>query len=376
MRGYAARLLLSLAVLAGAAASAAVPVRADVGVSVGPSLIELKADPGGEGRQELTVTNSGDEAFEAAATVESYRGADGEFSAVDWVTVEPAAFRLEPGQQQRLTVTITVPRDLESGGRYAMVAITPGAQETEGTGAAVTGKLGVPFLIAVDGEGKLTEEATLERFAPTLEPDGRIGFRALVRNEGNLHVVAQGAVEISDGDGDPFGRLDIPRTTSILPGSVQTVIAFGSLPLDAGGEFTAATEIDYGGKKPLKAETAFTVAPSLAVEGLGICENLDRGPTLRATLRNDGDLGLEPGVEFAIEDASGQPVQGTAATQPAFVWPDATAEIAVDFPQRLLSGDYVLIARARYGMDGEIEQRWPFAIGGTGENVAPLCGAG
>lgn len=375
MRGYAARLLLSLAVLAGVAATAAAPVRAEVGVSVGPSLIELNADPGGEGRQELTVTNTGDEPFEAVTTVEPYRGADGVYSAVDWLTAEPAAFRLEPGEQQTVAVTIAVPRGLESGGRYAMVAITPGAKETGGAGAAVRGKLGVPFLIAVDGDGKLTRTAKLERFAPVLERDGRIGFRALIRNEGNLHVVAQGAVAIGQGDDDPFGRLDITKTTSILPGTEQMVVAYGSLPLESGAAYTAAVEIDYGAKEPLTEQTRFTVAPSLVVERQRVCENLDRGPTLALALRNDGDLGLEPGAELTIEDETGQPVQGSVTTPAALIWPGATAELVVDFPNRLLSGSYVLVARVSYGVEDPVEARAPFQIGGAGENVAPLCGS-
>lgn len=58
------------------------------------------------------------------------------------------------------------------------------------------------ILIEVEGEGDLIRTAAIERFAPVLESDGRVGFRALVKSTGNTYVVAKGTIEIDQARGE------------------------------------------------------------------------------------------------------------------------------------------------------------------------------
>ena len=176
---------------------------ADITVSVGPSLVEISATPDGQGGQELTVSNRGSEPFPVAASIEPYRDAANQHSAVAWLAVSPQSFELGPGQQQRVNTTVTVPAGAGAGGYYAVVAFTTGARPTNGSGASVSGRVGVPFLISVQGQGSLNRRASLERIVPVLEADGRTGFRAMLNNGGNLHLVARGAVDVSRADGTP-----------------------------------------------------------------------------------------------------------------------------------------------------------------------------
>lgn len=356
--------------------------RAAVTLGVSPAVVELRADPGGEGRQPVTVLNGSDEAIEVATAVESYKGAEGDWSAVEWLTAEPANFRLESGESRAVEVAIEVPGGLAAGGRYAQVSFTTGGGTVEGSGAAVAGKVGVAFLVVVEGDGEIERAVALERFAPTLEPDGRVGFRALLRNEGNVHARPVGAVAIGDEAGDPFGSLELPPGGTLLPDDSLLMAARGSLPLDRAARYTARAVVEYGEGEPLTAEVAFVPVAALTIPMLSVCENLNRGPSFTLGLRNDGELGLLPRVELVLRYADGNPLSGAMPSDPGLLWPGETVELSLDYPERLVSGEYILVARVDYAPpspDGEtvlppVEQETTFAIGGLGDGVAPVCG--
>ena len=368
------------------ARGAALPrsAEAEVTLTVAPSLVELEAEGGATGSQTLTVSNDGNEPIEVAAGVEPYKGATGALSAVEWLTVEPARFRLEPGQAQEVTVEIALPEgELEAGGRYAAVALTTGAKQVEGSGMAMAGKLAVPFLLKVDGRGDLVREIALPKFAPVLAADGRVGFTALLRNEGNLHVVPQGEVIVDRADGSSYARLDVPRTTAVLPGTDVLLGTQGTIPLEPGVAYEAKLTVDAGTEEPTEAAVDFSPEVALEVAGVSVCENLDRGPSVRIDLRNDGGLGLVPRVHASVRGELGGP-RGTAPPgDPVLVWPAETAGVVVDLPERLVSGGYVLTVRVdvtppdREGRVAvpPIEQDSTFRIGGLGGDAVPLCGA-
>jgi P pilus assembly chaperone PapD len=368
------RPLLVLVLLAVGAAWAPRRAAADVTVSASPSLVDLRASPGATGSQEIVVRNDGADPFAVTVEIAPYQGVTGERAMLDWLTATPGAFSLEPGQQQAVTVDIAVPDDLDSGGRYAMVTFATGAVGSEGSGVGIAGRLGVAFLLVVEGHGDLTRSVAVDRFGPVLEADGRVSFQARLRNEGNVHVAPVGTIELRAVDGTPYGALELPQTTPVLPDSTVDVVAQGSLPLESDATYTAEATIDYGGDEPLRTETEFAVRASLALGEVGVCENLDRGPTLHAAFQNDGDLGLTPLARFAIRDTNGQEVDA-GPIPPALLWPGEAQVIQTDHSTRLVSGDYTLIVEVRYGAAPLVRHEVPFRIGGTPEGAAPICGA-
>ncbi|HET8524274.1 MAG TPA: hypothetical protein VFL82_13650 [Thermomicrobiales bacterium] len=380
----AMRLLLGLALLLSLATLAlgAVPTRAAVSLTVSPALIELDAKPGGKGAQAVTITNGGDAPLDLAVAVEPYRSATGDQSATGWLTVEPAALTVEPGQQGSVTVTITVPKKLKSGGRYAAVSSTT-KPNGGGNGAAMAGKIGVPFMIAVKGSGKLTEKATLAQFAPVMAPDGRIAFAALVRNTGNLHLRPTGEIDLTRAGGGSLGKIAFQSSVAILPGTDGLLVSESSVPLPSGASYRAEAVLEYGGNSPLKRDVTFAPKPALAVAGTSVCENLDRGPTMRVHLRNDGTLGLQPRIQVAVQNSNKASMGVASPTSPVVVWPGETSEVVIDVPKRLDSGAYTAMLRIDLSAPDSsgrtavppIEQPVPFQIGGLGEGAAPLCSA-
>jgi hypothetical protein len=376
---FALRLTIAISLFVtltvGSVAGAAIPTAATVSLGVAPSLLELNAKPGATGTQTLTVSNQGDTAVDVTTAVSPLRTAADAESAVSWLSVDPATFHVEPGQNQKVTVTITVPEGLASGGYYAAVTITTGATKSNGGGAGIAGQLGVPFLIEIDGKGKISRKASVERFAPVLEADGRIGFRALVKSTGNTYVVAKGAIQVDQADGKKLGSLEFPETTAILPNTEQLLTSQGSLPLQIGASYTSQAQIDFGAKKPVTARAAFAVNPPvLAATNLAVCENLDKGPTLSFGVHNDGDLGALPTVTLGITQENGSTVGSAPLPRAPLVWPHDTSTFSADFPQRLVSGAYTFTVTVQLPNGQPVTQQLPFQIGGTGPTVAPLCG--
>jgi hypothetical protein len=367
-------LVVAFMLVMGSTAIAALPAAAaTISIGVTPSLLELTSNPGSTGSQDLTVSNQGDEAFDATTGITEMHGASATNSAASWLKVKPASIHVGPGQKQTVTVTINVPNDLASGGYYASITITTGAKKGSGSGAAIAGQLGVPFLFTITGSGKVSQKATIEKFAPVLESDGRIGFRALVQSSGNRYITAKGTVQV-DQNGKSYGSLDFPSSTPILQGNDQLMQTQGSLPLQTGASYKASVSIDYGAKKPVTAEASFTMsAPAVAVANLAVCENLDKGPTLSATLQNSGDLGVLPTVTLDVKSADGNDLGNGPLPQPPLLWPKDSSSFAVDFPTRLTTGSYVFTVTVQLPNGQPATQELPFQIGGTGPTTAPLC---
>lgn len=369
-------LLCLVAVTVGGAVHAAPPVGAGVSFTVGPALLDLTASPGASGTHELTVRNTGDVPLAATVVVEPVLDLAEDHSAVSWLSVSPAEIKVEPAAEQEIAVAVTVPDASASGGRYAKVVITTEAGEPGENAAAIAGQLGVGVLVTVDGEGELIRAAEVAKFAPVLEADGRVGFRALVRNSGNVHLVPRGEIHVAEPGEAAAGKLDLKETTPHLPGATVVRASHGSLPLAPGTPYDATLDVVYlDGEEERHAEaaTTFTVDPSLTLTNASLCENLDRGPTLRVGLLNEGTIGLEATLSITVQSASGQSISGVTLPEPAIAWPKETTELVTDLPQRLESGAYVLVVTAMFGAGDSVDTQAPFTIGGLDGTPIPLC---
>lgn len=137
----------------------------------------------------------------------------------------------------------------------------------------------------------------------------------------------------------------------------------GSLPLAEGEGYAVRSTVEYGGDAPAVAEARFAARAGLSLVNPDVRENLDRGPTVRLGLRNDGELGLLPQVQLAIRRPDGTIVGTASPSEPPLVLPGQTTDVETDLPARLSSGEYVLLTRVSYGRGTPIEQETPFRIG-------------
>ena len=228
MRNLGRPSILGVAI-AGALLPWAAPASAQITIAVSPALLELEGRAGDTGRIEITISNNGDEAFEVVTGLATFGAMTDERSALDWSAVTPGRLALEPGADVTATYAIDIPADAPSGGRFAAVTFTtvpPGAADA----TSVAGQIVVPVFLTVDGQGDLDRTTTLERMAVFLEPDGRLGVRAEVRNDGNVHVPFAGTVGFTAQDPALEASVDLVPGR-VLPGVTRTYQGGSTLPL-------------------------------------------------------------------------------------------------------------------------------------------------
>ncbi len=360
--------ILVLVLTCGGVLSAA-PARAVITVGVSPSIVELSGKPGGTGTVDLNVFNQGDEAFDVEIVPETYDRAT-DRSRPEWLTPSVGTAHLDVGGQSVVTISITIPDDTDPGGYYAIVAIRTVAGDGGENATGISGQLSVPFLITV--EGKYKRKAEITQFAGFLELDGRLGFRAVANNDGEIHWKPASTLTVKKGDGSDYGTLEVDNS-AVFPQTSSTLSTTSTLPVTSGESFQAEIAIDYGAKKPVKAETEFTFTPEFTVTG-SVCENLDKGPTITALYDNTGDLGVITNLVMAVASADGQAIGQTGMVGPNLIWPASSVPVATDLQDRLPTGDYLLTIQYLTGASADpVSLEVPFSIGGTGPNVAPIC---
>jgi len=345
-------------------------------LTVSPSSFDLAAPPGATGRQEITVQNDGSEPFGVSAEVTPFPDAPAAASAVEWISVSTDVFELAPGESATLDVELAIPDDVATGSYVARVTFTtqaPGAEETDGV--SVAGAIAVPFFFTIEGEEPIVRSLQVTRLAPVLEPDGRLGFRAELLNDGNVHTSAAGLVEVFGPDAAPLARLEFSVPT-IFPGQSQVARATGTLPLPLDTSYSARATFIYGPEddtNEVTGETTFqyTAVPPVAVT-MSMCENLDRGPTLTLRLTNEAAIGQVPLILLNLLQDGGTLTSSNLPTD-LFVWPEASVEFSTDLPTRLETGRYVLQAQVSIGGAEPVTAEYPFEIGGNSPETLPLC---
>jgi hypothetical protein len=358
VRGRTTRLLfgLALALLMGAGVGLwAHPAKAEVTISVSPSLTEFRAVPGNTGEQQITVFNDGDEPFGVTTSVRKYGGAPQKLSAKDFIEVSPKTFDLAPGESQSVRVSINVSSDAPSGGRYATVTFTTSAKQSGAAGTGVSGQIGVPQLFTINGAGAIDREAKIDRILPVLLQDGTIGFQLVVDNPGNIHFFPQGTLDVTCGSA-PAETLQIPRGTAVVPGTERFVAVDGSLDIPSETTCDARAKLDYGKRLPAtgqltfaKDQLSFTPNTELSITELGATEQPGSGPELKVVLDNSGELLLTPQVQLDVFDSQGKHLGSATPARPPSIEPGEKQEIKTEYPGRLGPGKYILRASAVYG---------------------------
>jgi hypothetical protein len=322
---------------------------ADVAISAAPSLFEVAATPGGVGSQEIRVTNAGTEPFRVSAQVAQYKGAEGSLSALNWLKVEPASFDLAPGEQRTVKVSITIPQDAGSGGRYALVAFKTGSSFGDGSAVGVAAQVGVPFLITVKGVEPLTQQPSFDRLVPVLEPNGGLGFRAAVENRGNTHFYSRGTVEVTSEGGQSWGRAELRESTAILPGTLELLYSDRPISFREGTTYRAKGTISFGEGSPQGHELEFRASSILEIDEVSAQTGASGELDVFLRLRNTGGLGLLPRIVMAVREEQGKVAGVLAPNQQPLVWPGQSVEVQAEYPGRLSPGTYTLVARAEFG---------------------------
>ncbi|MFH1656960.1 MAG: hypothetical protein ABH919_00615 [bacterium] len=170
------------------------------------------------------------------------------YSLASWIKCEPEEFTLQPGAQQTVKFTITVPNNAEPGGHYGTVVA--GATAVAGpatTGATIVPRVGTLILLTVPGEAK--ESLSIKEFSVDRDyfDQGPVSFTVKFENSGTVHLKPTASITIAD----LWGRKvkEIPLTQkNVLPGGVRTFEAVWNQKWLLGGKYVATLSGTYGRK--------------------------------------------------------------------------------------------------------------------------------
>nr|WP_238374297.1 DUF916 domain-containing protein [Thermotoga petrophila] len=261
-----------------------------ISIRMDPIVVSKTVNPGTSFSYEIFLEN--DSEFESITlkalvmdVVETVEGAydlkqpgSTKYSIARWVRVEPDTITVPPKETKTVIVTVNVPRGV-SGGLYGAVTFeiqTPQSQETQRpTEEGAYGEIEFKYRMAsfleivVSGTRKRIEAFPayfkVERSddIPSIRiqiGDGALVFTLGVLNKSNVHIITKGTLTIKTKEGRTIAKMPLGAGRGVvLPDStvnMRTITRRFFPP----GEYIARAVVDYGGRRPIVAETTFTVS--------------------------------------------------------------------------------------------------------------------
>ena len=224
-------LLAALMIFVGVTPVSAVEIP-DYRLQVSPTKLYIDLKPGSISTGTFEVQNTGQKGYNYIIGVAPYSVKDSNYTAdtntrtnyndiVDWITFSQDEGYVESGENQEITVTVDVPKDVPSSGQYAMIYVrmTDGEEvSTEGANIAVQRQIGLVVYSEIEGNTR-REGRVLETKIPTFIFDPPITATSLVENTGNVHATATYTLQVFPlfGDEEVYTNEENPATLTILP---------------------------------------------------------------------------------------------------------------------------------------------------------------
>lgn len=195
-----------------------------------PARFELRGNPGDVLTEEMTLINENNdtETFYSSFANFEAQGETGSPTFINptddlgtWMTADPSV-TLAPRQQKKVDFTISIPKDAEPGGHFAVVFW--GTSPSGATGVSIGAKTGVLVLLSVNGDvkqeaGLLNFNTTNKKFWYETLP---VDFEYRFRNDGGDRIKPSGTITLRDTFFIRASRLDAnPSEGNVLPASTR-----------------------------------------------------------------------------------------------------------------------------------------------------------
>jgi hypothetical protein len=164
------------------------------------------------------------------------------YSARSYITVSPAKFHLNPGESKEVTASISLPKNVGDGGRYAVITIHNLPVGNSST-LFVTA-IAVPVAVTI-ANSKLTRTGTITDLkVDEIIPGQPIRFTTSLKNTGNVHnSKTKNIVNISDSAGKEVNSVVLNQDIySSIPPFTFNYVANLDTPLPP-GTYTAKSKI-------------------------------------------------------------------------------------------------------------------------------------
>ncbi|MFZ2193782.1 MAG: hypothetical protein WAV31_06060 [Candidatus Moraniibacteriota bacterium] len=249
-----------------------VPVKNDF--PVGPSQIEIEANPGEVIKKEIQIDNRAGEKRDFHIEVEDFEGSNtnpdqtvllqgekgGRYGAKDWFSLEKKDFSIEHGDRQYLDVTIEIPENADAGDHYTSVLVSMIPREVEkkeGSNVRITSRAGILFFIKI--KGVATKAGEFKSFKVEKEwywnllgekdKDGKIvnavNLETTFGNSGTVRLRPSGKIEIKNMLGKTSDVIDV-EAYNVLRDSVRQMNYAWDKTGFRLGKYTATLKLDRG----------------------------------------------------------------------------------------------------------------------------------
>jgi len=193
------------------------------------------------------------------------------YSAVKWMKVSPEKLTIPPGKTKTVEVTVSVPRGI-SGGLYGAVVFR--IHPEEGTEEGALGETVFEFQMAsflelvIKGTAQRLEAHAVSfkvekskkyMFLRQKVGENALVFTTTVLNQGNVHIFTKGLLILRTKQGRTVARMPLGGGRGvILPGAKVNLMSVLTRQLPP-GDYVARAIVNYGGNRPVVAETEFSV---------------------------------------------------------------------------------------------------------------------
>jgi hypothetical protein len=191
---------------------------------LGPGKTEIWLNPGEKATREVSVTNRLGKKTNFKVEVQDFIGSrdskeiilwteeETPYSLKNFLKPEIEEFTLSHGQKITIPVEISIPSEASPGGYYGAVIISALPEKKEGEGkpqVEIIPRLANLFFVRVKGEVK--EDGFLKDFKTKKKfyEKGPIDFEIYFENNGNIHLMPYGLIEIKNLLGKKLGEIEI-----------------------------------------------------------------------------------------------------------------------------------------------------------------------
>jgi hypothetical protein len=219
-------------------------------LSVSPAITEWIIAPGHKATKTIIVRNTTSKIIPVQAFVQPMHidepmseASKKRYDATEWFTVNDTDFILRPKQGRKVTITITVPKNAEPGGKYATVYFRQLSSASFTPQTYIVPRIGVLSMVVV--KGKITKLLQID--SVNLEKrDSTLRVKTNLQNIGNVHAFSQGSLIITDWWGKVVARLPL-QIGMVMP---QTTRAFLNEWKPPGpGVYTVKAELQMGAQR-------------------------------------------------------------------------------------------------------------------------------
>lgn len=256
MDRYFSRVLL---LLIGFAVGCGMFPRVVSALSVSPSLIEARANPGETANVSVTIKNDERVALSIYPTLQKFlpRGTEGQQQFLpntdlagipSWTFIGMRERVLQPGESTIVPVQIRVPSDAPQGGAYEALFFSGQPPLAERGAVGFRSRIGTLILLTV-GNATTTELVVSDwRLTESVRNALRGSVQVGLKNAGNTHVTPQGEVVIRGLFGNEVRRLPLnPGGARVLPASERAfTVSFGSSAFSGAVAGLGAELSDWG----------------------------------------------------------------------------------------------------------------------------------